>query len=605
MEKKKTKVISNIIFMLRYVLKFTPGYFINLVLTAILFQIEVFFEFTYCMKYLLDLIQYGGSFQQAIKYMLIVATMVMVKIIWAALINYKIAPKAKEKLHKELQEELYRQATLLDLSRYDDPNCYNEFVFSVSQASNRIDTLLRNIESFCSLVTGIFTSSIFLISLDKMGFIFVLLSLLITFVVNHVCSQLQFEMDKNMNPIHRKRNYFSRVFYLSDYAKEIRLHNMSHKLQKEFHETNKEIVPVVKKYGRKQIPLLLAGGWVADNLVMDVGYMGYLLYQTVIKGAFSYGSLLGLSDSARRLKGSLRRIAELLPRFRQDSFYIDKIREFLSFEAQIKGGDKQADKEEFRSLQIRGISFGYDEDNPIINNLSLSIKAGEKIAIVGYNGTGKTTLIKLLMRLYDVNSGKILLNGNNIKEYDVDSYRGIFGSVFQDYKIYGASLAENVKMDIVEEANLGKIEDALIKSGFEKRLKSLEQGLETGLTREFDDKGVNLSGGESQKVAISRAFYGDCPIIILDEPSSALDPVSEYYLNDAMMRAAEHKTVIFISHRLSSARMADTIYMLENGRILEQGSHQELMELGGKYAQMYKVQAEKYQQVEFARWKLL
>jgi ATP-binding cassette subfamily B protein len=160
-------------------------------------------------------------------------------------------------------------------------------------------------------------------------------------------------------------------------------------------------------------------------------------------------------------------------------------------------------------------------------------------------------------------------------------------------------------MDIVEEANLGKIEDALIKSGFEKRLKSLEQGLETGLTREFDDKGVNLSGGESQKVAISRAFYGDCPIIILDEPSSALDPVSEYYLNDAMMRAAEHKTVIFISHRLSSARMADTIYMLENGRILEQGSHQELMELGGKYAQMYKVQAEKYQQVEFARWKLL
>lgn len=208
-------------------------------------------------------------------------------------------------------------------------------------------------------------------------------------------------------------------------------------------------------------------------------------------------------------------------------------------------------------------------------------------------------LIKLLMRLYDVNDGAILLNGRNMKEFDADSYRGLFGSVFQDYRIYGASLAENVKMDVVEETDLEKIRQALVRSGFEKRLQSLEEGLLTGLTREFDDEGVNLSGGEAQKVAIARAFYRDCPIIILDEPSSALDPVSEYYLNEAMMRAAENKTVIFISHRLSSARMADRIYMLENGRIVEQGSHRQLMELGGKYAAMYHVQAEKYQNVQF------
>ncbi len=160
-------------------------------------------------------------------------------------------------------------------------------------------------------------------------------------------------------------------------------------------------------------------------------------------------------------------------------------------------------------------------------------------------------------------------------------------------------MAENVKMDLVKDGDARSIQDALIRSGFEKKLAGLEQGLDTNLTREFDDEGINLSGGEAQKVAIARAFYQNSPIILLDEPSSALDPVSEYYLNEAMLRAAEHKTVIFISHRLSTAQMADRIYMLEKGRIVEQGSHSELMELGGKYAEMYHMQADKYRDVQF------
>jgi ATP-binding cassette subfamily B protein len=170
----------------------------------------------------------------------------------------------------------------------------------------------------------------------------------------------------------------------------------------------------------------------------------------------------------------------------------------------------------------------------------------------------------------------------------------LFGTVFQDYKLYGAALGENVKMDLREEKDDAGIKEALWQSGFGRRLSTLSDGLETQLTREFDDRGVNLSGGEAQKVAIARSFYRDCPIIIMDEPSSALDPVSEFYLNEAMMRAAENKSVIFISHRLSTAKMADRIYMLENGRIIEQGSHEKLMELNQKYAEMYRLQAQKY-----------
>ena len=237
-------------------------------------------------------------------------------------------------------------------------------------------------------------------------------------------------------------------------------------------------------------------------------------------------------------------------------------------------------------------------------------------------------MIKLLLRLYDVQRGKIRLNGQDIREYDRKNYRSQFATVFQDYKLFAAAIADNVRMDVapgqtdrvgqpgasamsgasnraeatgkaeasdrIEASDKKEIEQALEQSGFAERLASLPGGIQTPLTREFDAEGVNLSGGEAQKVAIARTFYKYCPIIILDEPSSALDPISEYQLNQAMLEAAKDKTVIFISHRLSSTVMADRIYMLEQGRIIERGNHKELMELDGAYAHMFRIQAEKY-----------
>ena len=193
-----------------------------------------------------------------------------------------------------------------------------------------------------------------------------------------------------------------------------------------------------------------------------------------------------------------------------------------------------------------------------------------------------------------MNSGAIKVNGINIKEYDKKSYSNLFATVFQDYKLFATTIADNVKMDVAEENEYAEIIKALEHSGFGDRLDSLADGVNTKLTREFDEDGINLSGGEAQKVAIARTFFKYCPIIILDEPSSALDPISEYKLNEVMMQAAANKAVIFISHRLSSTIMADRIYMFEKGRIIEQGSHEELMKLNGKYAEMFNLQAEKY-----------
>ena len=259
--------------------------------------------------------------------------------------------------------------------------------------------------------------------------------------------------------------------------------------------------------------------------------------------------------------------------------------------------DGTEDAEAFEHLELRDVSFSYGEGEKhkdVLRHVNLTLRRGEKIAFVGYNGAGKTTLTKLLMRLYDPTEGEVLYNGRNIREYKLDGYRDHIGAVFQDYKTFAASIAENVLGGPYTEDREETVLAALRSASFEDKLAKLPQGIHTQLTREFDKEGTELSGGESQKIAIARAFARPFDIIIMDEPSSALDPIAEYELNRSMMEDARDKTVIFISHRLSTTRMADRIYMFSGGEIIETGNHDELMAQNGKYAEMFRIQAEKY-----------
>ena len=228
--------------------------------------------------------------------------------------------------------------------------------------------------------------------------------------------------------------------------------------------------------------------------------------------------------------------------------------------------------------------------------MSFAVKPGQKIALVGYNGSGKTTLVKLLLRLYDPDGGKICYHGRDIRDYQVMAYRRSIGSVFQDFKLYAATLKENVLMDAADGSREEsfRVEQALYDAHFTLEDNRLSYQIETPLTTEFEKDGVNLSGGEAQKVAIARTLYRKQNMIIMDEPSSALVPLAEYRLNQELNEIARDKTVIFISHRLSTVRDADCIYMMENGRIVESGTHEALLAEDGKYAAMWKVQAGLY-----------
>ncbi|MBP3702688.1 MAG: ABC transporter ATP-binding protein [Lachnospiraceae bacterium] len=276
-------------------------------------------------------------------------------------------------------------------------------------------------------------------------------------------------------------------------------------------------------------------------------------------------------------------------------FYIYYI-EFLEMENEKYEGTLPIEKRDDNEyeLEFKDVSFRYpNSEKYALSHVSLKMKIGGKMAVVGKNGAGKTTFIKLLCRLYDPTEGEILLNGINIKYYDYDEYMRIFSVVFQDFKLFSFSLAENVAASWKYDKD--RVAECLKQAGFEKRLQEMPEGIETNLYQ-MQDNGVEISGGEAQKVAIARALYKNSPVVILDEPTSALDPVSEYDIYKRFNELVKDKTAIYISHRMSSCRFCETVLVFDGGRIVQEGSHEQLVEnTDGIYYKMWSAQAKYYQ----------
>jgi ATP-binding cassette subfamily B protein len=433
-------------------------------------------------------------------------------------------------------------------------------------------------------------------TLDAAGLFFVGASFALSIFLNTKTNRISFEQTEQTVPPKRKLAYISRLFYLPDYAKEMRLHEMDGRLQRDFRQSNEEIKQVIQDTSPKLIFYRFFDRFICGTLLLDGVYLLWMAYKSIVLQTLSYGSMMGMINGVWNLKGSLQSVVSILSQVQQHSLYAVKLRTFLEHEQKMKHAVSQVmPADRVGTITFENVSFRYEgSDKPILRHLSFEIKPMEKVAIVGYNGAGKTTLIQLMLRLLDVTEGRILLDGVDIRTIELGRYREQFGVAFQDFQIYAATVAENVSMSSVSEYNREKIEEALVAGGVYERIMLSEQGIDTPLTREFDQEGINLSGGEAQKIAISRCFFKPFHYLIMDEPSSALDPISEYELNQTLLHGAAGKSVIFISHRLSTTRMADQIFMMENGEIIERGSHNELMKRNGKYAEMFRLQAEKY-----------
>ena len=598
--KPRSTVLKNQIFLWKLCFKTCPLYMIYHLYDAFRYQGVIFLEHVLGIRYVLRCAEFHEPFSKALFYIGMILLMNILQIIPDGFFIYGWQFKYKPRLYRALKEQMFQKASKIDLYCYDDPAYYNDFVLSVSESEAAIDRFLELLNMTVQAITVLFTTGIFYLMTDPIGIAFVFVSFIMRFVVSKKLNKVNYANRVAVNPHMRKRDYVSRVFYLKDFAKELRLHpNAGTQLEEEFAQADDAIIAEHKKVAGKRIWLQFLKDYGVGDFLIDGLYITYLVYKAAVLHTVNYSDAVILFNRTGSLRGSMSRFADLGPKAHENSMFIDKIRAFLAYEPRLKDDEGNAVPEGAGELSLSHVSFKYSETGrTVLDDISLTVKPGEHIAIVGYNGAGKTTLIKLLMRLYDPTSGSISYHGKNVSTLCPREYHKRIGVVFQDYQMFGANLAENVVMDDMTkeeiEAKAPEITKALNSAGFEHKLQHLPDRLFTQVTTEFDKKGVDFSGGESQKVAISRAFYKNADILIMDEPSSALDPIAEYELNKAMETAAKGKTVFYISHRLSTTRDADRIIMLERGRIIEEGTHSELLARNGKYAEMWNAQAGKY-----------
>ncbi|MBQ8396931.1 MAG: ABC transporter ATP-binding protein [Clostridia bacterium] len=504
-------------------------------------------------------------------------------------------PVIKQTLHYRMHRELFQRAQSLDLACYDDPQFYNDFVFAMDEADSRAIKVVDEVGKLINRFVASGTLFTLLFTIDPLVAALILLVSALSTVVWLWGNKLTFKAQEERKPLDRKSSYINRTFHLADYAKEIRTSRAGELLTAEYSETVEKRISVERKYAWKFFAVnTLVNGM---GRVLQLATL-LLMFFKLIAGTVQLGGFAAAVNTIWRVRWFFFDICQRIARFPEHALYIEKYRKFLCTEPTIKPGETPV-PDTFESLELRHVSFAYPagadgEPKETLHDVSLTIRRGDKIALVGYNGAGKTTLIKLIMRLYDPTAGQILYNGIDIRTLDLDDYRRKIGTVFQDFKLFAASIAENVLCEAYTDDREADVRRALDAADFTGKLDSLEEGFHTHLTREFRKDGTNLSGGESQKIAIARVFARPYDVIIMDEPSAALDPLAEYALNHNILDRCADSTVIFISHRLSTTRMAGHIYMLADGRITEEGSHEALMARGGKYAEMFNTQAKNY-----------
>lgn len=579
------EIADNSLYSFRYVLKNTKAFlFVSLldVLTGFISPLLVALS-----RRAYNLLEPGGSFPPVAALLILLTASQALSFLWSRIYGQYILPKYSHRLHRRTREQLFRQAARLDLAMYDDPEFYNDLLLAMQYSGSCAAGAVSTVTSLLRCIVDISATLALLVYIDMLSMAVLCLSTALSLLITAVSNRHNFAMQRELTPISRREGYIERLYSSPEHAKELRMTLLHECADRDFELTALEHERALKRLGLRHA---LIG--VAECLNNSLGYIAVIaltVYRYAVSETVTIGDFSVFATANMSFREKLRALGAVWIDLPQKSREISLVRRFIDdapektgsprtthpeSEVQIaevqepfgqKSNGQETDSTEadiskapetgcavrdvaepccaaeeappFESLELRDVHFAYTQGGEVLRGVSMKLGRGEKIALVGCNGAGKSTLINLIMRLYSPDSGSILYNG---------------------------------------------------------RLAAMKEGIHTPLTREFDEGGTCLSGGEAQKVAVARAIAADRDIIIMDEPSASLDPTAEYELNRQIADLARDKTVIFISHRLSSTRHADRIYLLDGGRIAECGTHDELMAAGGKYAEMFRAQAEKY-----------
>ncbi len=591
--RNKWRAIQNNIYALRLLWQICPNQVIHMAIFRLLGYFEWLFYSAFFMRYVINALETEQEFAAIMKFLAVTITVFVSINLYYSYVNGKVFPVNKVVIAKGLNKKLFHKSRNVELACFEDSEFYNRYTLAMERADER---LIETVDVLWGIVFGVF-STVFsfwlLFDVDKLSVLFVIFPIIGNFVFNRKLSKIEYDRNKDMAPNNRKIAYINRVMYLSDYAKEVRLTNVFALMKRQYKEAIQGLINVTGKYKTKAVIY----HWFRVQFTFTFIFEGMLIYgayRTLVSHTLSLAQLAVITSMMVSSTWILIGFTESLMSGFKNGLFVDNLRSFMEYKETLpEDSDGVIPETEIKSIEFRNVSFSYKEEQ-VIRKLSFEIRGGKTYALVGHNGAGKSTIIKLLLRLYDPTEGEILLNGRNIKEYNLRKYRELFAAAFQDCQIFSLPVLENVLMHKAGEAEVKVAEEALKLAGVYEKVQSLPQGIHTILTKEFAEDGAVLSGGEYQKIVVARAFVKECPVKIFDEPSSALDPIAEYQLFDNILKSSREKTMLFISHRLSSVQNADWVFMLENGSVIEEGTHKMLMQAQGTYADMYKKQAVNY-----------
>ncbi|MDU5883564.1 MAG: ABC transporter ATP-binding protein [Clostridium perfringens] len=485
----------------------------------------------------------------------------------------------------------------MDFKNTEDPEVLNK----IKSVMNAVMSNNTGVEGVYHTLLGLFgrlTAFVGYISivlfLSPWILLFLIINVLISYALTMRVKKYEYSQKEKAADKDRRTFYVFDTMYDFAYGKDIRIYDLKNILIDKFKKFRGERIDISNDVQEKQLKVKIV-----DVILLVIrGFVvyGYLIYNVLFTG-MSIGDFTMYFSTINGFGDWMKGILDDLANIKAQNMYLDDMREFLEIKSENKEKTRDIPIDSSYEIEFKNVSFKYPKtDKYIYKNLSLKIKKGQRLAIVGINGAGKTTFVKLLCRLYEPTSGEILINGVNIKDFSKEEYYKILSVVFQDIKTFAFTVAENVSLENLEEVDREKVLHCIEKAGVGDKINSLQKGIDTSLLKILDGEGVELSGGENQKLALARALYKNGKIVILDEPTSALDAVAEYNIYKGFDELIGDKTAIYISHRLASTKFCDVIAFFENGEIVEYGTHEELLKKNGKYSDMFNIQAQYYKE---------
>lgn len=500
---------------------------------------------------------------------------------------------AQMRIDLRIKNDVNEKALFTDFKYYDNPDFFTRFIFAQEKfpqqslmAMRLFPEILKAIMTVTAMGAIIAMAGPALIGVTM---VFILLSAVLGFPTMKPQADLQMQLTENWRPF----EYVQRMLKQKENAAELRSSGAGPKFLVKVNSVIERNHLTYRTFLKKTLPYFLAQGVVSP--IQTACVLAYVIFFVINGDTTKIGLYASLTVASASMVSNLSDFGDIVGKLWQNTLFGERISAFFEAKSIIEPPRENASAppEGVFEIELRDVSFSYDKAMFGIENLNLHIKPGQRIAIVGENGAGKTTLTKLLLRLYDVNNGSVRINGRDIKEYDIHKLRLRIGVAFQDVRVLAMSLRDN--LTVYNDLDDDQLLQVIKKLGLEGVLKKAGNDLDKMVSREFTQDGIALSGGEAQRLTLARLFTGSFGVLVLDEPSSALDPLAEYQLMQTILDASNNATTIMIAHRLSTVRDFDIIHHMDNGHIIESGSHEELMSAQGKYYEMFVRQAEKYQ----------